>query len=174
MKLDALPLTRDYGDSDAEIHYPCIMTHICAIELDHHWLRYWLSVCYAPIQYMNRSMIIYHQMDPFKRTFNLSIFNESTISFKTTDFSRYLRSCSNYIYALISTCAPVPGNMGICDTVETLYSTIYYSKYFIELNFEKSTQYVALWTHKRHPIPRPFGRAMECLLWVLQQKLTVL
>ena len=40
-------------------------------------------------------------------------------------------------------------------TVETLYSTIYYSKYFIELNFDKSTQYVALWTHKRHPIPRP-------------------
>ena len=59
-------------------------------------------------------------------------------------------------------------------TVETLYSTIYYSKYFIELNFDKSTQYVALWTHKRHPIPRPFGRAMECLLWVFQQKLTVL
>ena len=59
-------------------------------------------------------------------------------------------------------------------TVETLYSTIYYSKYFIELNFDKSTQYVALWTHKRHPIPRPFGRAMECPLWVLQQKLTVL
>ena len=59
-------------------------------------------------------------------------------------------------------------------TVETLYSTIYYSKYFIELNFDKSTQYVAFWTQKRHPIPRPFGRAMECLLWVLQQKLTVL
>ena len=34
------------------------------------------------------------------------------------------------------------------NTVETLYSTIYYSKYFIELNFDKSTQYVALWTHK--------------------------
>ena len=62
----------------------------------------------------------------------------------------------------------------VCDTVETLYSTIYYSKYFIELNIDKSTQYVALWTHKRHPIPRPFGRAMECLLWVLQQKLIVL
>ena len=60
------------------------------------------------------------------------------------------------------------------STVETLYSTIYHSKYFIELNFDKSTRYVALWTHKRHPIPRPFGRAMECLLWVLQQKLTVL
>ena len=55
----------------------------------------------------------------------------------------------------------------VSDTVETLYSTIYYSKYFIELNFDKSTYYVALWTHKRHPIPRPFGRAMECLLWVL-------
>ena len=59
-------------------------------------------------------------------------------------------------------------------TVETLYNTIYYSKYFIELNFDKSTQYVALWTHKRHSIPRPFGRAMECLLWVFQQKLIVL
>ena len=67
-----------------------------------------------------------------------------------------------------------PGGKQNEDTVETLYSTIYYSKYFIELNFDKSTQYVALWTHKRHPIPRPFGRAMECLLWVLQQKLTVL
>ena len=53
-------------------------------------------------------------------------------------------------------------------TVETLCSTIYYSKYFIELNIDRSTLYVALWTHKRHPIPRPFGRAMECLLWVLQ------
>ena len=59
-------------------------------------------------------------------------------------------------------------------TVETLYSTIYHSKYFIELSFDKSSQYVVLWTHKRHSIPRPFGRAMECLLWVLQQKLTVL
>ena len=59
------------------------------------------------------------------------------------------------------------------NTVETLYSTICYSKYFIELNIDKSTQYVALWTHKRHPIPRPFGPAMECLLWVFQQKLIV-
>ena len=62
----------------------------------------------------------------------------------------------------------------IRNTVETLYSQIYYSKYFIKLNIDKSTQYVALWTHKRHPIPRPFGWAMECLLWVLQQKLIVL
>ena len=62
----------------------------------------------------------------------------------------------------------------IVTTVKTLYSTIYHSKYFIELNIDKFTQYVALWTHKRHPIPRPFGRAMERLLWVLQQKLIVL
>ena len=46
---------------------------------------------------------------------------------------------------------------GKYNTVETLYSTIYYSKYFIELNFDKSTQYVALWTHKRHSIARPKG-----------------
>ena len=67
-------------------------------------------------------------------------------------------------------------NFGIVPywSVETLYSTIYYSKYFLKLNIDKSRQYFALWTHKRHPIPRPFGRAMECLLWVLQQKLIVL
>ena len=70
----------------------------------------------------------------------------------------------------LTVCIKCPGH----STVETLYSTIYYSKYFIELNLDKSTQYVALWTHKRHSITRPFGRAMECLLWVFQQKLTVL
>ena len=74
----------------------------------------------------------------------------------------------------ITLCVFIQTFTSIIDTVETLYSTIYYSKYFIELNIDKSTQYVALWTHKRHPIPRPFGRAMECLLWVLQQKLIVL
>ena len=36
-------------------------------------------------------------------------------------------------------------------TMETLYSTIYYSKYFIELNIDKCTQCVALWTHKNTP-----------------------
>ena len=51
--------------------------------------------------------------------------------------------------------------------METLYSTIYYSKYFIELNIDKSSQYVALWTHKRHPIARPkfyeyFNRNWSC------------
>ena len=65
-----------------------------------------------------------------------------------------------------SACTEMANSRFCIDTVKTLYSTIYYSKYFIELNIDKSTQYVALWTHKRHPIPRPFGRAMECLLWV--------
>ena len=32
----------------------------------------------------------------------------------------------------------------LVNTVETLYSTIYYNKYFIELHIDKSTQYVAL------------------------------
>ena len=49
----------------------------------------------------------------------------------------------------------LPLNIHI-DTVETLYSTIYYSKSFIELNIDKSTQYVALWTHKRQPHTSPF------------------
>ena len=41
-------------------------------------------------------------------------------------------------------------------TVETLYSTIYYNEYFTELNFDKFTQYVALWTHKKTPHTSPF------------------
>ena len=98
----------------------------------------------------------------------------------------YLISAKNVLFIAEITRGPMFWNVKKCrgattkcndfvqNTVETLYSTIYYSKYFIELNFDKSTQYVALWTHKRHPIPRPFGRAMECLFWVLQQKLTVL
>ena len=28
-------------------------------------------------------------------------------------------------------------------------------------------------THQRHPKPRPYGRAMECLSWVLQRKITM-
>ena len=30
------------------------------------------------------------------------------------------------------------------------------------------------WIHKRHPIPRPNGRAMVCLLWIFVRKLTAL
>ena len=41
-------------------------------------------------------------------------------------------------------------------TVETLYSTIYYSKCFIELNFDKSTQYVALLNSQKAPHTSPF------------------
>ena len=55
--------------------------------------------------------------------------------------------------------------------VETLYSTIYYSKYFIELNLDKSTQYVALWTHKRIRI----DTWSQCIPWpVMCLKSTVL
>ena len=99
------------------------------------------------------------------------IFTELTEDINYPTSPRLLHSPGLVALGLSET---VKKSMHHINTVETLYSTIYYSKYFIELNFDKSTQYVALWTHKRHPIPRPFGRAMECLLWVLQQKLTVL
>ena len=82
--------------------------------------------------------------------------------------------CCYFLSAPIIVEVRIDNDISTLHIVETLYSTIYYSKYFIELHIDESTQYVALWTHKRHPIPRPFGRAMECLLWVLQQKLIVL
>ena len=34
--------------------------------------------------------------------------------------------------------------------------------------------YIRVWTHKRHPIPHPYGWAMGCLLWEIVRKLTVL
>ena len=33
---------------------------------------------------------------------------------------------------------------------------------------------IIIWTHKRHPISRPHGRAIGCLLWVFLIKLTIL
>ena len=33
---------------------------------------------------------------------------------------------------------------------------------------------IRCWIHKRHPIPRPNGRAMGCLLWIFVKKLTML
>ena len=101
-----------------------------------------------------------------------------THKFQHLSHTVFTKSCL-FSLSWETTCLERPQNLAVAlyrfyCTVETLYSTIYHSKYFIELNTDKSTQYVALWTHIRHPIPRPFGRAMECLLWVLQQKLIVL
>ena len=31
---------------------------------------------------------------------------------------------------------------------------------------------IRCWIHKRHPIPRPYGRAMWCLAWIILRKLT--
>ena len=31
---------------------------------------------------------------------------------------------------------------------------------------------IRVWTHKRHPIPRPNGWAIECLLWIFWKNLT--
>ena len=33
---------------------------------------------------------------------------------------------------------------------------------------------IKCWIHKRHPIPRPNGRAMRCLLWIFVRKMTAL
>ena len=30
------------------------MTHICVVELDHHWFRQWLVTCSAPSHYLNQ------------------------------------------------------------------------------------------------------------------------
>ena len=45
------------------------------------------------------------------------------------------------------------------------------------IGIEKSTLYysqIRHWTFKRHPIPRPHGRAMGCLLWGFARKFTAL
>ena len=59
-----------------------------------------------------------------------------------------LHSYTDYLWEVCH-CRLLPVlDLPCTNTVETFYNTIYYSKYFIELNFDKSTQYVALWTHK--------------------------
>ena len=65
----------------------------------------------------------------------------------STDISvqhRDFHMCAYVMHLSIKlTFHPFTELLWVC-TVETLYSTIYYSKYFIELNNDKSTQYVAL------------------------------
>ena len=48
----------------------------------------------------------------------------------------------------------------IIYTVEPLYNTIYYARYHIQRDIDKCTVLLRLCTHKRHSIPRPYGRAM--------------
>ena len=52
------------------------------------------------------------------------------------------------------------------NTEEPLYNTIYYARYHIQHAIDKCTVLLRLCTKKRHSIPRPYVRAMECLLWV--------
>ena len=59
-------------------------------------------------------------------------------------------------------------------TVEPLYNTVHYRRYKIYYNIDRCRIWIRLWTHKRHPIPRPYGRAMGCLLWVFWWKTIVL
>ena len=46
----------------------------------------------------------------------------------------------------------------------------YFKKHFSDWGIT----YIRTWTHKRHLISRPKGRAMECLLWRFSRKLTAL
>ena len=146
-----------------------LVTHVCITELGHHWFRQWL------IKPLSKSMLTSRQSHPKEQTSmknyqNQKIFtdeiaikviicNFAAILSRGGEFRYYIdrlvqerRNCSALAIKLCLLCT----NSSIWNTVETLYSTIYYSKYFIELNIDKSTQYVAL-----------FGRAMECPLWVL-------
>ena len=79
----------------------------------------------------------------------------------------------------------IGGMTGICDvfkvsvyvhrnTVEPLYNTVHYRRYEVYYNIDRCRIWIRLWTHKRHPIPRPYGRAMGCLLWVFWWKTIVL
>ena len=135
-------------------------------------VQYWNNCTWKPGKLNNFSLYL-----PYDRYQKIQIFvsNKYDNSFTYFQTEEPMNTTGNWdAIASNNGSLSVGFKVIITCTVETLYSTIYYSKYFIELNLDKSTQYVALWTHKRHSIPRPFGRAMECLLWVFQQKLTVL
>ena len=141
------------------------------------WSKYWKYLTHWPIREV--TVIIFRMLSP---NICYKLISWALLKLFSTECHR-MNDCDNksMLVQVMAWCVRQQAIIGANTdpdlfncTVETLYSTIYYSKYFIELNFDKSTEYVALWTHKRHPIPRPFGRTMECLLWVLQQKLTVL
>ena len=47
-------------------------------------------------------------------------------------------------------------------------------RYCIKVCWNWGTISIKCWIHKRHPIPRPLGRDMGCLLWIFLRKLTAL
>ena len=47
-------------------------------------------------------------------------------------------------------------------------------RYFINNYRNRGRILIRCWIHKIHPIPRPNGRAMGCLLWIFVRKLTAL
>ena len=48
------------------------------------------------------------------------------------------------------------------------------SRYYIRHCDNSGRKWVRFENHNRHPIPRPHGRAMGCLLWGFRRKLTAL
>ena len=55
------------------------------------------------------------------------------------------------------------------DTLDFRYITVEYNSILNTIQRGNPKISFRLWTHKLHLIPRPYGRAMSCLLWVFFQ-----
>ena len=62
--------------------------------------------------------------------------------------------------------------MGFHITIECHCNAIHYNVVLYILLQWLVQNLITRWTHKRHPIPCPHGRAMGCLLWGFGRKLT--
>ena len=59
------------------------------------------------------------------------------------------------------------------NAIDSQYIVVEYNTIVTQYEREKVWTLLRLWIHKRHPIPRPYGRAMGHLFWVLWRKDTV-
>ena len=59
------------------------------------------------------------------------------------------------------------------NAIDSQYIVVEYNTIVTQYEREKVWTLLRLWIHKRHPIPRPYGRAMGRLFWVLWRKDTV-
>ena len=57
------------------------------------------------------------------------------------------------------------------DFLECRYNAVQYCTIYYINNYRNwSRMSIRSWIHKIHPIPRPIGRAMRCLLWIFGRK----
>ena len=59
-------------------------------------------------------------------------------------------------------------------TIQTPHNMVYFTMIFHTIYNEKCRIQIRPWTHKKHCLPRPHRRAMECHLWLFWRKLTML